>query len=203
MLMATLFTLFFGLLFLSSKNIIPEIKIMIEIVSVFVIISSNILAIFMTLWDIYVRRKNIGKRAKKERRDTKVRVILRPSSEDEYDFHYNWRKWNISSDEDSKLTMNEILENLFSFGRIKRKIFLVTRKGKNVAKKMERAKSIVQTKVLHQEAKDDDGEEGRNYLQGVKNMHKLGLDVEESEFIDEIEMSYFDMEEEKPKIIKQ
>jgi hypothetical protein len=86
MLLATLFTLFFGLLFLSSKNIIPEIKIMIEIVSVFVILVSNVLAILMTIWDIYTRRKNIGKRAKKERRGAKVHVnSFKPSSEDEYE----------------------------------------------------------------------------------------------------------------------
>jgi hypothetical protein len=102
--------------------------------------------------------------------------------------------------------MNEIFENLFSFGRLKRKIFLVTRKGKNVAKKMERAKSIVQTKVLHQQINnDDDGDEGRNYLQKVKTMHKLGIDVvvESDDLVEDIEISYFDMEEDKPKIIKQ
>eukprot|EP01080_Neovahlkampfia_damariscottae_P003601 gene3602-6336_t len=56
-------------------------------------------------------------------------------------------KWNISSDEDSKLTMNQILENLFSIERAKRKLYLITRKGKRVAKKVEKVKSAIPANI--------------------------------------------------------
>jgi ABC-type nickel/cobalt efflux system permease component RcnA len=134
MLMSIVLTLFFGLLFLGASigRIENEvIKIMIEIVSVTVIIVSNIIVIVMTIWDIYTRRKNIGKRNKKKRRSY-------DSSSGEhshdYDFHFNWKKWNVSSSDDSKLTINQILDDLFSFKRLKRKLFLVQRKGKKIVK---------------------------------------------------------------------
>jgi len=143
MLLATLLTLFFGLLFLSSKFANDTIRIFIEIISVTIIVLSNVIAIFMTIWDIYTRRKNIGKRAKREKRNTLNETKIKHKSDEDFDFHYNWRKWNISSDEDSKLTMNQIFENLLSFERIKRKIYLITRKGKKVAKKVEKVKNVM------------------------------------------------------------
>ena len=39
--------------------------------------------------------------------------------------------------------MNQIFENLFSFTRIKRKVYLITRKGKRVAKKVEKVKNVI------------------------------------------------------------
>eukprot|EP01080_Neovahlkampfia_damariscottae_P008905 gene8905-853_t len=146
MLIATLMTLFFGLLFLSSRFQTNGIRIFIEIVSFAIIVSSNILAIIMTFWDIYTRRKNIGKRAKKEKRDTK-NLSFKTPKEKEYDFHYNWRKWDVSSEEDSKLTMNQIFENLLSFKRFQRKGYLIIRKGKRVGKKLIKAKNAVEEVV--------------------------------------------------------
>eukprot|EP01080_Neovahlkampfia_damariscottae_P008579 gene8579-404_t len=179
MLLATLLTLFFGLLFLSSKNIERGIGIFIEIISIGIIVLSNVLAVGMTIWDIYTRRKNIGKRAKKERRNTRNmkarKVIIKEDKE--YDFHYNWRKWNISSDEDSKLTMNQIFENLFSFGRVKRKVYLISRKGKKVAKKVGKVKNVIPivagTFIEHKDEKEKPVEDDeyynahRNFLEGL------------------------------------
>jgi uncharacterized pyridoxamine 5'-phosphate oxidase family protein len=52
--------------------------------------------------------------------------------------------------------MNQILENLFSIDRIKRKVFLITRKGKRVAKKVKKVKNInlvpIQSKAEGDEA---------------------------------------------------
>jgi hypothetical protein len=82
MLIATLLTLFFGLLFLTSKFATVEIRITIEVISVIIIVVSNILAIIMTIWDIYTRRKNIGKRAKREKRNTKTEILELKNNEE-------------------------------------------------------------------------------------------------------------------------
>jgi hypothetical protein len=76
MLVATLMTLFFGLLFLTSKFATVEIRIIIEVISVVIIVVSNVLAVIMTIWDIYTRRKNIGKRSKKEKRGTRKQTVM-------------------------------------------------------------------------------------------------------------------------------
>jgi heme/copper-type cytochrome/quinol oxidase subunit 2 len=136
MLMSIILTLFFGLLFYSASIGRIEndaIKIMIEIASVTVIIVSNILAIGMTVWDIYTRQKNIGKRAKKDKNDS-LNQEEEEVKEENFDFHFVWRKWNVSSSDDSTMTINQILEDLFSLRRFKRKLFLIQRKGKRLAK---------------------------------------------------------------------
>ena len=142
MLLATILTLFFGLLFLSAKFTTNGIKILIEISSVIVIVVSNLLVIIMTIWDIYVRKKNIGKRRKQEKK--RAHEIMNVVHLDkEYNFNFEWRKWDVSTDEDSKLTMNDIIEDLFSFKRLKRKLFLFQRKGKKVAKKVQKVKESI------------------------------------------------------------
>jgi predicted membrane protein len=96
MLMSIILTLFFGLLFLSASIGRIEnytIKILIEIASVTVIIVSNVLAIVMTIWDIYTRQKNIGKRKKKRTTE----MYEEKSNVENFDFHFNWKKWNVSS----------------------------------------------------------------------------------------------------------
>jgi membrane protein implicated in regulation of membrane protease activity len=144
MLMATILTLFFGLLFLGSDALFPALKTFVEVLSVTVIIVSNVLVIIMTIWDIYVRQKNIGKRKKKERLlNEKNKVTEKLEDEEDYEFHFNWSKWNISSDEDSSLNMNEIIVDLFSFNRLKKKLFLINRKGKRVATKVGQVKNII------------------------------------------------------------
>jgi membrane protein implicated in regulation of membrane protease activity len=144
MLMATILTLFFGLLFLGSDALFPALKTFVEVLSVTVIIVSNVLVIIMTIWDIYVRQKNIGKRKKKERHlNEKNKVTEKLEDEEDYEFHFNWSKWNISSDEDSSLNMNEIIVDLFSFNRLKKKLFLINRKGKRVATKVGQVKNII------------------------------------------------------------
>jgi hypothetical protein len=142
MLMATIFTLFFGLLFLGSDSLFPALRTFVEVLSVTVIIVSNVLVIVMTIWDIYVRQKNIGKRKKKDKLLNEKNKELE-NLEEEFDFHFNWSKWNISSDEDSSLNMNEIIVDLFSIERLKKKLFLINRKGKRVATKVGQVKNII------------------------------------------------------------
>jgi hypothetical protein len=146
MLMSIMLTLFFGLLFLSSSIGRIEndvIKILIEIASVTVIILSNVLAITMTIWDIYTRQKNIGKRKKKRMNEMEYEEL----STKEFDFHFNWKKWNVSSSDDSKLTINQILDDLFSLKRLKRKLFLLKRKGKKIATNVK----VIQERTFHRE----------------------------------------------------
>ena len=143
MLLATIFTLLFGLLFLRSQNTADGIKVIIEISSVFVIVSSNLLVIVMTIWDIFVRRKNIGKR-KKNAKIIRSRIQIPVFNEgDEYDFKYESRKWNVSSAEDSTLNMNEIIEDLFSFERLKRKLISFENKRKKVTTKVKQVKETI------------------------------------------------------------
>jgi hypothetical protein len=145
MLMSIILTLFFGLLFYSAslgKIENDAIKIMIEIASVTVIVVSNVLTIGMTIWDIYTRQKNIGKRAKKDKNDALGQEEEEEVQEENFDFHFVWRKWNVSSSDDSTMTINQILEDLFSLRRVKRKLFLIQRKGRRLAKNAKVMRSI-------------------------------------------------------------
>jgi hypothetical protein len=110
------------------------------------------------------------------------------SNNSQNSFHYNWRKWNISSDEDSKLTMNQILENLFSFDRIKRKVFLITRKGKRVAKKVKKVKNMNLVPIQSKSQGDD---EFSDYLK-MREAKLNRFTVENPE----IDISHLDLEEE-------
>jgi uncharacterized pyridoxamine 5'-phosphate oxidase family protein len=123
-------------------------------------------------------------------------------------FHYNWRKWNISSDEDSTLTMNQILENLFSMERFKRKAYLITRKGKKVAKKVNKVAditidianrksvSIQNVFKIQSNAQETANELPPDYLQKIKaNKLKYLKNLKNEEDQENIEMSYLDLEE--------
>jgi hypothetical protein len=149
MLMSIMLTLFFGLLFLSASNGRIEndaIKIMIEVAPVTVILGSNVIAIGMTIWDIYTSQKNIRKRAKKNK---KIEALLQSEQKNEiendgdYEFHFLWSKWNVSSSDDSKQSINDILDDLFSIKRLQKKLFLIKRKGVKVATKVGNVKAIL------------------------------------------------------------
>jgi hypothetical protein len=51
--------------------------------------------------------------------------------------------------------MNQILENLFSIDRVKRKVFLITRKGKRVAKKVNKVKNMNLVPIQSKSERDD------------------------------------------------
>ena len=80
----------------------------------------------MTIWDIFVRRKNISRRKKEEK--------IKSRSIEEYNFKYEFTKWNVSSDENSTLNMNEIIQDSFSIESLKKKSSLVQKTVQKVKK---------------------------------------------------------------------
>jgi hypothetical protein len=167
-LMSTLMTLFSGLLLFvvgrdGGENLIIDsglkefLNAVLPVITVMLIIGSNIVVISMFLFDVYVRRKKAKKRVKRKHKsaveaqeheqklidvldDLHGNVMKNNSAafpwETEHDFQFTVNFEEGTEPEDFSKSMNEILEDIFSLRRAKRKAFLITRAGKNSAIKM-------------------------------------------------------------------
>ena len=183
-LMSTLMTLFAGLLlFVVDNNARSDVVIdpglkqtlsyVLPIITIILIIGSNLVVVGMFLVDIYIRRKKAKKRVKRKLKKKEIEmeqeekltntlnaihgiVLDRNKSmvpwETEHDFHFKLIFDQQSDVEDDSKSMNEILSNLFSFRRARRKGFLIKRAGKRatlkILKKNETENSSKSTKEL-------------------------------------------------------
>jgi hypothetical protein len=157
-LMSTLLTLFAGLLLYvvdrnggtnvvineSLRDVLTEI---LPIITVALIVISNVVVISMFLFDVYVRRNKEKQRVKKLKKsqqeekehEEKLTNVLddlhgnamnqRQSSmvpwETEHDFQFKVKLEEISDLEDDSKSMNDILADVFSYGRAKRRIISI------------------------------------------------------------------------------
>jgi uncharacterized membrane protein (DUF106 family) len=169
-LMSTLMTLFAGLLLFvvgrdGGANLVidPGLKSFLNaflpVITVMLIIGSNVVVISMFLFDVYVRRKKAKKRAKRKQKTAKeaqeheqkltdVLDDLHGNAmknnnadvpwETEHDFKFTLNFEEGSEPEDASKSMNEILGDVLSLKRVKRKAFLISRAGKRAALKMVR-----------------------------------------------------------------
>lgn len=117
------------------------------------------------MWDANTRKKNDKKRLKKkkkeieklieERRDQGVRFddlleIKKTLYDENGNVIFKTPFFDLSSEssEDEKTkTLNDILEDLFSWTRIRRKLFLVNRKRKRVQASVRKTVAVVQRKT--------------------------------------------------------
>jgi uncharacterized membrane protein len=152
-LLSTLLTLFAGLLLFvvdrdgGAKLIIDEglrnfLNSYLPIMTVVLIIASNVIVISMFLFDVYVRRQKDKKRNKrkkremeeKKERETKLFNVLddlhgrRMRSgtvvpwETEHDFQFTINFEEESEPEDNSKSMNQILGDVFSYSRLKKNV---------------------------------------------------------------------------------
>jgi hypothetical protein len=157
-LMSTFLTLVFGFLFYANQFPSEGWKVFAIILCLGIIILSNVLTVSMTLWDVYTRFKNIKKRRKQKKKtealekalDDKrqlmfdelhgMRMISQKTNipfKTEFNFKLEWNEADESS-EDELNSMNDILSNLFSLRRVKRKVYLVNRKRQKIVHKIVR-----------------------------------------------------------------
>jgi hypothetical protein len=155
----TMTTLFFGLLFFVDR--FPEgTKSPLEYLAFAVIIGSTLIVVSMILWDANTRRKNDKKKLKlklrnilrnKEHNEDMRTLLVQLHERDEKDdmFHVTEVPWNVDYEykllhfetdsetpEEVFTHMNDIFFNLLSWERIKRKLFLVRRKGMKTSSKI-------------------------------------------------------------------
>ena len=166
-LMSTLMTLFAGLLlFVVDNNARAEVVIdpglknflsfVLPVITVILIIGSNIIVISMFVYDLYIRRKKQKKRTKLEKKlkaeelekEEKLSNVLDELHgmhmdnksfvpwETEHDFQFTVNFVENPEKEDESKSMNDILNNIFSFKRAKKKGFLITRAGKRAKSKI-------------------------------------------------------------------
>ena len=150
--LATILTLFCGLLFYVEKfpNLIVEQ--MIQAVAIIVMITATIFVILMVIWDYQTRRKKDAKKLKRRVKDLLAELSEKqrkgePTEVLELKFKYLKTKFDDQgnvlfvppfyhdipeSDEESVRNINEIIEKLFTLKRLKRKLFLVDRKRRRV-----------------------------------------------------------------------
>jgi hypothetical protein len=136
-------------------------KFSLPVITILLIVFSNIVVISMFLFDAYIRRKKDKKKLKKKRKleaekmeiDRKMSAVLddlhgRRMNHDEvvpweteHDFKFTVNFEEEEEEEDKLTTMNDIIEYVFSFRRGKRKAFLITRAGKRAALKIKKKKN--------------------------------------------------------------
>jgi hypothetical protein len=137
MLITAINTFFYALLFLSNKFPTEGVRVLIIILCVSVVILGNIILIGMMIWDVYTRQKNISKRKKIRRNQLEKHQLKVPMLEDgEYDFHYNYRELDVSSEDVENLTMNQIWNELFSLKRFRRKTRFIKKKTRDINRKV-------------------------------------------------------------------
>jgi amino acid transporter len=144
--LVTLSTLFFGLLFYVDKWPTTDLKYFAEWLAFFMLVISTIIVILMILWDINSRRNHDRRRKKQQLRDLievkandeKVVAVINALYDREKDdvymgFEMPWDKdfdfkpvsfksESSSSGEDNSLTMNDIFADIFSYRRLKRRV---------------------------------------------------------------------------------
>lgn len=172
-LLVTVITMFFGLLFYSqqiSGNYTSSFKDFLTTITMIVIISSNILVILMVVYDIFVRRKKDKKKEKAKKKaleeikeDTLkqqnvfdelhgVRIIDLEKMEmeslpwdQEFKFKISLEEEIISEDETS--TLNDILFDLFSWKRLKKKLYLLDKKRQKTQSKVMKLVKVDESKL--------------------------------------------------------
>jgi len=150
-LVSTLISLVAGFLFFADKIVPFDIvaKSILVIFTMIVIIGANIFVVIMIIYDVFVRRKKEKKREKNKKREReeirkkekrrleyeKIHGLINEEEEaikkesiEEYDFRIFDEP--SESEEDNLTTINEILEDLISIQRVKKKIFLVKKRSK-------------------------------------------------------------------------
>jgi hypothetical protein len=183
-LLSTLLTLFAGLLlFVVDRDggaglVIDEglrnaLKYSLPVITIILIIISNIVVISMFIFDVYIRRKKDKKKLKKKRKleiekmeqNQKMSNVLEDLHgrrmdhdemvpwETEHDFKFTVNFEEVSEEEDTLTTMNQIIEDVFSFKRGKRKAFLISRAGKRAASKIKRKKETSTNEMLETTSK--------------------------------------------------
>jgi hypothetical protein len=172
-LLSTLLTLFAGLLLFvvdrdgGASLVIDSglqnfLKFSLPVITIFLIVVSNIVVISMFLFDVYIRRKKDKKKLKKKRKleaekmeqNQKMSNVLDDLHgrkmdhgdvvpwETEHDFKFTVNFEEEEEIEDTLKTMNDIMEDVFSFKRGRRKAFLIKRAGTRAASKMKRKMTI-------------------------------------------------------------
>jgi hypothetical protein len=165
----TMMTLFFGLLFFVD-DFPTGTKEPAEYLAFFIMIFSTIVVVIMILWDANTRRvrsneklnpkKNDKKKLKMKLKrklafeehedDTRLLLVqLHEIDEKEDLFHVKELPWDVDfqfkflefqtdseTPEENFKSMNDIFENLFSFERLKRKFYLIKRKGGKTTSKI-------------------------------------------------------------------
>lgn len=165
-LMATLILLCCGLMFAIPAEKFPSagFRKFIDVLSIIIIISSTVFVVGMIIWDAQTRKKNDKKKTKMKKRELAELIAKRTMAglpiddllyqkKTKYDENRNvlfvppfFVNDTSESETDSKETLNQILENLFSLRRLKRKIFLVNRKRKRIQDKVKKTASIIKRK---------------------------------------------------------
>lgn len=172
-LMATLILLCCGLMFAIPIEKFPStgFRKFIDVLSIIIIITSTIFVVCMIIWDANTRKKNDKKKIKMKKKELAAAIakrqlaglpfddLLKPKKT-RYDENRNvvfvppfFKNETSNSDEDVKATLNEILENLFSLRRLKRKLFLVNRKRQRVQTKLQKTASMIRQKSMRKSMK--------------------------------------------------
>jgi hypothetical protein len=166
-LLSTLMTLMAGLLLFvvdrtggaSTLVIDPGLKsflkFILPVITVIIVVVSNVVLIFMFAFDVYVRRKKTQKKKKRKRKleaeimENKMKVSQQLNElhgkninyneelpwETEHEFQFVVNFYEESEPEDTSTSINQIFEDIFSMKRGKRKVFLVSRAGSRTIQK--------------------------------------------------------------------
>lgn len=157
-LLATLLTLFCGLLLYFDLFPFAEMKMAIQIIAIIIMISAAILVAFMVLWDYNTRRKKKDKRSKKKRKELFAEMQQRKlknlpfdhivkelmGSQTKYDENGSVAFdpplfWDVHhSDDENVDTIGDLIGNLFSWKRLKKKLFLIGRAKQRIQLRMKK-----------------------------------------------------------------
>jgi hypothetical protein len=173
-LLSTLLTLMAGLLLFvvdrtggSSSLVIDPglksfLKYILPVITILIVVISNVVVLFMFVFDVYVRRKKTQKKLKKKRKleaetlanKMKVSQYLNDLHgrnmnqneelpwETEHEFKFTVDFNNDPEPEDTSTSMNQIFEDIFSIRRGTKKVFLISRAGNRTIQKFTKSLKI-------------------------------------------------------------
>jgi hypothetical protein len=187
--LVTMTTLFFGLLFFVD-DFPTGTKEPAEYISFSIMIISTFIVAVMILWDANTRRKNDKKKAKMKLRkrlefqehedDTRLILLqvhnIQNTDEDmfnvkelpwEVDHIFKFMEFQTDSETPEEVfnSMNDIFENLFSYERLRKKFELFKRKGKKTTSKI--------VKKFKKKTKED--EELENIIERIRKETKFNV----------------------------
>lgn len=152
----------------------PVYPFMIQIITLITLIVSVTLVLLLFVFDVYIRRKKTMRKAKKKRTELEEQIKLRKlkgmpymhlqqEMKTLYDDHGNIKfvpplfvdNNDIESEEDKCQNMNQIISNLFSLKRIKKKLVLLRKKHLRIRKRVQNAADTVKKQTQFNSGAED------------------------------------------------
>eukprot|EP01080_Neovahlkampfia_damariscottae_P001372 gene1372-11994_t len=162
-LIATLMTLFFGLLFLTNKFDNSVIQTTAVVVSTTLIVLFNSIVIIFVIWDIIIRNRTTTKNRKKKKRierfkrirDYQRKKYSGHNDGEDFVFSFNFREFKIDEEDEKIKTMNDIIFDLLSWRRVVNNFKRFKKKRRSVNQKVGRISMSASEFSKSDLAKDD------------------------------------------------